>query len=106
VPEQPKPLHIVNKTPSAGDALDSCLRHMTAGSALLLIEDGVYVALAAGSWASRMTAATDRHAVYAMGPDLAARGLADRPLVPGITVVDYGGFVDLVTAHSTAHSWF
>ena len=42
--------------------------------------------------------------VYALQPDMDARGLTGR-LIEGITLVDYGGFVDLTLAHSTSHSW-
>ena len=37
-------LHIVNKSPFERNALDSCLRFGRDGSAVLLIEDGVYAA--------------------------------------------------------------
>jgi tRNA 2-thiouridine synthesizing protein B len=37
-------------------------------------------------------------------PDLEARGMAERVL-EGVTLVDYGGFVDLVTEHTTCQSW-
>jgi tRNA 2-thiouridine synthesizing protein B len=100
------PLHTVNKSPLASDALASCLGHMTEGCALLLIEDGVYAALAAATAASQIAETAARHPVYALGPDLAARGLADRPLVQGIAVIDYAGFVDLAATHSSVHSWF
>jgi tRNA 2-thiouridine synthesizing protein B len=42
--------------------------------------------------------------VYALGPDLQARGMADR-VMDGVNVVDYGGFVDLVADHSNCQSW-
>ncbi|MBW8307087.1 MAG: sulfurtransferase complex subunit TusB, partial [Thiobacillus sp.] len=42
--------------------------------------------------------------IYALGPDLAARGMAGRVL-DGVNVVDYGGFVDLVAEHSNCQSW-
>jgi tRNA 2-thiouridine synthesizing protein B len=42
--------------------------------------------------------------IYAMGPDMEARGMAGRVL-DGVKLVDYGGFVDLVTEHSTCQSW-
>jgi tRNA 2-thiouridine synthesizing protein B len=99
-------LHIVNKSPLGSDALDSCLAHMTGDCALLLIEDGVYAALAGGRMAPRLAALAERRALYALGPDLAARGLDGRPLLPGLVVIDHGGFVDLVAAHSAAQSWF
>jgi tRNA 2-thiouridine synthesizing protein B len=42
--------------------------------------------------------------VYALDADLQARGVADRVL-DGVTVVDYGGFVDLVAEQSNCQSW-
>ena len=42
---------------------------------------------------------------YVLGPDVSARGLDDKPLIDGMNVVDYGGFVDLVVEHEVAQSW-
>ena len=42
---------------------------------------------------------------YVLGPDIAARGLNDVPLIDGINVVDYEGFVDLVTEQDVTQSW-
>ena len=42
------PLHTVNKSPYSSTALASCLAHLTGDAAILLIEDGVYGALASG----------------------------------------------------------
>lgn len=99
-------LHIVNKSPYAGDTLASCLARMGDGAALLLIEDGVYAALAHGGVAERLAFASRRHTLYALGPDLAARGLADRPLLDGLRIIDYPDFVRLVAEHSATQSWF
>jgi tRNA 2-thiouridine synthesizing protein B len=99
------PLHTVNKSPFASSALASCLDHMTDGSALLLIEDGVYAGLARGTAAVRLAEACRRHQVYVLAPDLAARGLAEHPLVEGLRLVDYAGFVDLAAAHSAVVPW-
>jgi tRNA 2-thiouridine synthesizing protein B len=33
-----------------------------------------------------------------------ARGVTAK-LIDGVTLVDYGGFVDLTVEHSTSHSW-
>ena len=41
-------LHIVNKSPTQTNALQSCLRLAKSGHALLLIEDAVYAATVAG----------------------------------------------------------
>ena len=52
-------LHIVNKSPFERNTLDTCLKHAKAGSAILLIEDGVYGALK--GTASAIRTSTDPH---------------------------------------------
>jgi len=42
--------------------------------------------------------------IYALWPDLEARGMQDAVL-EGIKLVDYGGFVDLVAEHASVQSW-
>ena len=98
-------LHTVNKSPFERNALESCLRLAASGASVLLIEDGVIAALA-GTAAGETIA--KRHGdlkFYVLGPDIAARGLEDKPLVDGIEIVVYGGFVDLVTEHDAVHAW-
>lgn len=97
-------LHIVNKSPSERNSLDSCLRLATKGSAVLLIEDAVYAATKGTAAAAKLQAAMADLKVYALAPDLNARGVADRVL-EGVNLVDYGGFVDLVAEHNTCQSW-
>lgn len=97
-------LHIVNKSPFERNSLESCLRLVSKDSAVLLIEDGVYGATKGSSVESKVQAALANVKVYALGADLQARGVADRVL-DGVSVVDYGGFVDLVTEHSNLQSW-
>ena len=97
-------LHIVNKSHTERGALASCLRLAQDGSALLLIEDGIYAATQGAAAASGIAAATARLKVYALQPDVLARGMAGR-LVEGVTPVSYAGFVDLVTTHRTNQSW-
>jgi tRNA 2-thiouridine synthesizing protein B len=97
-------LHIVNKSPFERNSLESCLRLATSGSAVMLIEDGVYGATKGSSVESKVQGAMANVKVYALDADLQARGMADRVL-DGVTVVDYGGFVDLVTEHSNLQSW-
>lgn len=95
-------LHIVNKSPYERNSLESCLRLAKEGSAVLLIEDGVYGATKGGSVEAKVQGAGVK--VYALAADLQARGIADR-VMDGVTVVDYGGFVDLVAEHSNLQSW-
>lgn len=97
-------LHIVNKSPFERNSLESCLRLATKGSAVLLIEDGVYGATKGSSVETKVQAAMANLKVYALEADLQARGIADRVL-DGVTVVDYGGFVDLVAEQSNCQSW-
>jgi len=96
-------LHILNKSPLERSALDACLRIATGGT-LLLIEDAVYAALAGTAGEAKLREAMARFKVCALAPDLEARGVADR-VMDGVTLVDYGGFVDLVASHPTCQSW-
>jgi tRNA 2-thiouridine synthesizing protein B len=97
-------LHIVNKSPFEKTALASCLARATPGSAVLLIEDGVYGATRGSAAESAIMRAIGRVEVYALGPDLEARGMKDK-VIEGVKLVDYGGFVDLVADHKTSQSW-
>lgn len=96
-------LHIINKSPLQNSSLDSCLRVAQSGD-LLLIEDAVVAATTGNACAAKLTEAMGRVKVYALQPDLEARGLGDR-LLNGVTAVDYGGFVDLAVANKNCQSW-
>lgn len=90
-------LHTVNKTAS-DDALAACLRVVSSGDSLLLIEDGVYQAatLAQHPQASSLL-------LFALQEDVTARGLS---LPATITAIDYAQFVELVCRHRRSVSWF
>lgn len=98
-------LHTVNKSPFERNALESCLRLAVPGASVLLIEDGVIAALAGTAAAGQIAERSGDLKFYVLGPDIDARGLADRPLADGMEIVDYGGFVDLVAAHDAVHAW-
>jgi tRNA 2-thiouridine synthesizing protein B len=100
-----KMLHLINKSPSDRNSLDSCLRLAMAGSSVLLLEDGVYAAMSKAASAAAVSARMGDLTFYVLGPDVSARGLDDTPLIDGINVVDYSGFVDLVVEHDAAQSW-
>ncbi|MBL0124518.1 MAG: sulfurtransferase complex subunit TusB [Betaproteobacteria bacterium] len=97
-------LHIVTKSPYEKNALDSCLRVAQAGNAVLLIEDGVYAAVRGGNAAEKLQKAAASLKLYALAPDIEARGMKER-VIDGVTLVDYAGFVELVTSHPTNQSW-
>ncbi|MFP4061848.1 MAG: sulfurtransferase complex subunit TusB [Halochromatium sp.] len=98
-------LHTVNKSPFEKTSLAACLDHASPGAAVLLIEDGVYAALTRTSVEGRVKSALDSVKVYALGPDLQARGLSEDRIIPGISVVDYAGFVDLAAEHDKVQAW-
>lgn len=97
-------LHIVNKSPLERTALESCLATAEPGGALLLIEDAVYAATKGHAAEPALQAAMASLEVYALGPDLEARGVASA-VAPGVKLIDYAGFVDLVVSHNTSQSW-
>jgi tRNA 2-thiouridine synthesizing protein B len=98
-------LHIVNKSPSERNTLDACLRMAKKGSTVLLIEDGVYAVTKGSTAESKLKAAMAKDIlVYALWPDLEARGMQDT-VIDGIKQVDYLGFVDLVAENKNAQSW-
>ncbi len=97
-------LHIVNKSATERNTLDTCLGAAQAGSALLLIEDGVYSATKGSGAAARLQEAMARVKIYVLKPDAEARGIADSVL-DGVELVDYGGFVDLAASHKNCQSW-
>lgn len=98
-------LHIVNKSPFERNALESCLRFAGNGSAVLLIEDGIYAALSGTTVSNKMSQAMQHNKIYVLGPDLLARGMRAEQVIDGIKVVDYAGFVDLVAEHDNVQSW-
>ena len=98
-------LHTVNKSPFERNTLQSCLRLAKPGSAIILIEDGVYAALSGTAVSGEIAERMGELSFYVLGPDIAARGLGESPLIEGVQVVDYGGFVDLVTEHEATNAW-
>ena len=97
-------LHTVNKSPTERNALESCLKYLKKGSAVLLIEDGVYGALKGCTSTKMVEQALKNFPIYALYPDVEARGMQDR-VIDGIKLVDYSGFVDLVAEHPTVQAW-
>lgn len=100
------PLHTVNKSPGMSNTLYECLAHLGEGAALLLIEDGVYAALARGPAATALEKALAAgHRLYVLKADIEARGLERLPLIEKIAIVDHAGFVALAAAHRNFQAW-
>jgi len=98
-------LHTVNKSPFDRNTLEACLRLVNKGNAVLLIEDGVYGAMQGTSKSDVVKQALNDVAIYALGPDLKARGIDESKLIDGIKVVDYKGFVDLAVENDKVNAW-
>jgi len=97
-------LHTVNKSPFEHNTLETCLKFARKGAAVLLIEDGVYAAARDTAVSGQVKEAMQRVAIFALAPDVEARGMKDR-VMDGVRLVDYGGFVDLVAEHNAVQSW-
>lgn len=98
-------LHTVNKSPYERSSLQSCLDHVAEGDSILMIEDAVVGARRGGRFIGLLEAKRSSCAVYVLGPDAAARGMKAEDLAAGISVVDYGGFVDLAVANARVCGW-
>jgi len=97
-------LHTVNKSPFDKNSLERAIGVAKDGSAVLLIEDGVYGAIKGATSSSLVEGAMKTVKVYALSEDVNARGVSDR-LIDGVELVDYAGFVKLATEHSQVQSW-
>jgi len=97
-------LHTVNKSPFEKNTLESCLNHAKDGSAVLLIEDGIFGAIKGSAMSEKVKKAMERINIYALWPDIEARGMQDR-IIEGVKLIGYDGFVDLVVQHNTVQSW-
>ncbi len=98
-------LHTVNKSPFEKNSLRTCLRLARPGSDILLIQDAVYAALPDTEFAAGMIEAARQHNVYALEPDLMARGLDRDKLIEGVEAVDYDRFVELAATNDSVQSW-
>lgn len=98
-------LHTVNKSPLERNSLASCLRFARPGSALLLIEDGVYAGITGCAAADLLAKAHPQVKLYALEPDLKARGFDSTRVLEGIELIDYDGFVELSVTHDTVQAW-
>ena len=98
-------LHTVNKSPFERNSLESCLKFASQGACVLLMEDGVYAALAGSSAEAQLKVGLGKVSVYVLGPDIKARGFREDRLIDGIKVVDYAGFVDLAVENDKVQAW-
>ena len=98
-------LHTVNKSPFEKDSLATCIRLSAAGSSILLLEDGVYGAIKGSNVETAVLSGLKDRKIYALCPDLMARGIDRGKLIDGIEVVDYDDFVRLAVEAPKVQSW-
>ncbi|RYG18493.1 MAG: sulfurtransferase complex subunit TusB [Chitinophagaceae bacterium] len=99
-------LHTVNKSPFTQTTLSSCLQVCGVNDGILLLEDGVFGALASAPCANDMTVSINKGVkIYALVGDVKARGLQTK-LRPDILLTDYDGFVQLSIEHRCVQSWY
>jgi len=97
-------LHTVNKSPFEKSSVGSCLGYAMEGSAILFYEDAVYATMK-GASIEQLVEGAQGVKLYALGPDLKARGISDDRIIDGIEIVDYNGFVDLAVEHDKVQAW-
>ena len=97
-------LHTVNKSPFERNSLERCLRTCANGSAILLIEDGVYGGMKGSIIEDKVKNAMKGVKIYALEADVDSRGIKDH-VMDGIQLVDYSGFVDLSVEYDKIQSW-
>ena len=93
-------LHTINRSPE-NKLLKSCLSVISAGDAILFIEDGVYYC------ASQIDLQTIAESVkvYGLREDMLARATLPM-IVDGVEAIDTAGFVSLCCEHDKVVSWF
>ena len=65
----------------------------------------MYAAVHDTALAQRMAERLKKLPIYALGPDLDARGISPGRRLAGIEVVDYAGFVELAVIHTKVVAW-
>ncbi|MGC8775593.1 MAG: sulfurtransferase complex subunit TusB [Chlorobaculum sp.] len=96
-------LHTINKSPFENNTFTTCVRFLQPGDPVLFIEDGVYAVQAGNRFGALIqTVLKKNNPVYALKPDLDARGIS--AIADGVKTVDYAGFVELVEEHQV-NSW-
>ncbi|MEQ9888965.1 sulfurtransferase complex subunit TusB [Pectobacterium zantedeschiae] len=94
-------LHTLSCSPYHVD-LDTLLRSLEQGDALLLLQDGVIAALAGGDIIHRLR--DSAVPLYALRPDTEARGMTEQ-ISNSVVLIDYNEFVQLTVEHPQQLAW-
>ena len=93
-------LHTINRSPDS-KLLESCLKVINAGDAILFIEDGVYHCASLND----LETISDTVKVYGLREDLLARATLTKT-DDCVEAIDTARFVDLCCTHDKVVSWF
>jgi len=94
-------LHTLNASPSSA-AFADCIGVVRSGDAVVLLGDGVYVALAGTkAWGEMLARGAQ---VYLLGCDALAAGVAE--FAGGPTFIDMDGFVALTERYPRQQAWY
>ena len=85
--------------------MQTCLRVAPEKSNILLMEDGVYAALKNTDFEKNILEGQKTHKFFVLEPDLKARGLDIKSLIPNIDIIDYKGFVKLAVENARVQNW-
>ena len=98
-------LHKVNKSSFENSSISSCLAMFANDSSVLFIEDGVISVMKSTKFSDLIMDSLSKCKIYALKPDLEARGLSLDNVIDGVKIVGYDEFVDLTTEHDSVQSW-
>ena len=94
-------LHTLNASPSSA-AFDDCVGVIRSGDAVVLMGDGVYVALAGtNAWCEMQARGAE---VYLLNCDALAAGITE--FAGGATFIDMDGFVALTERYPRQQAWY
>jgi sulfur relay protein TusB/DsrH len=94
-------LHIIAKSPVEPVILD----RIGAGDTVLFIRSAVLAVLSGNILREQLKLMLIQNQLFALSPDLAARGILPEELLDDIRVIDYAGFVELTIEHPVIQSW-
>ena len=98
-------LHTVNKSPFENSSVTSCISMCAKDNSILFIEDAVISVMKATKFTGLIESSLKDFKMYALKPDLEARGLSLDNVIEGVKIVGYEEFVDLTTEHDSVQSW-
>ncbi len=98
-------LHTINKSPFENSSVSSCLSLCVKDSSILFIEDAVISVMKHSKFCSLIESSLKNFKMYALKPDLEARGLSLENVISGVNIVGYEEFVELTIEHDSVQSW-